>query len=152
MQENTKLIAPSSVYCSTEGTADIFTITVVSHSCEKEAFRSSLGIITGSNPLPKVSKADISLSLYTLSCSTILARFTTCLNRGQPYCEARLTLLRNQPLLHVPITKYIIMPNQVTFRTIWWPVRTSHARTWADHMATWNFAPFRCQNHRGHTM
>ena len=36
------------------------------HSCKKEAFESSPGFITGSNPLHKDSKADISLSLYTL--------------------------------------------------------------------------------------
>ena len=87
----------SSVYCGTGGTADIFTFTCcVKHlpsSCEKEAFSSSLGIITGWNPLPKASKADISLSFYTLPHSAILTRFTPRLNRGQPYCEAGLTPL-----------------------------------------------------------
>ena len=79
--------------------ADIFTFTCcVAHlprSCEKEAFGSSLGIITGSNPLPKASKTDISLSFYTLPRSAILTRFAPRLNQGQPYCEAGLTLLRN---------------------------------------------------------
>ena len=64
-------------------------------SCNKEVFRSSLGIITGSNPLPKANKADISLSLYTLSQSAILTCFTPQLNWHQPYCEAGLTPLRN---------------------------------------------------------
>ena len=96
---------PSSVYCGTGGTADIFTFTCcIAHlprSCEKEALGSSLGIITGSNPLPKASKTDISLSFYTLPRSAILTRFA-------PYCEAGLTLLRNpgstwvHPALVVP--------------------------------------------------
>ena len=74
------------------------TICCVAHlpcSCEKEAFGSSLGIITGSNPLPKASKADISLSFYTLPRSAILTRFAPRLNRGQPYYKAGLTSLCN---------------------------------------------------------
>ena len=73
----------------------IFTITCcvahLSRSCEKEAFGSSLEIITGSNPLSKASKADISLTFYTLPRSAILTRFAPRLNWGQPYCEAGLT-------------------------------------------------------------
>ena len=62
---------------------------------QKEAFGSSLGIITESNPLPKASKADILLSLYTLPHFAILTRFAPRVNQGQPYCEAGLTLLHN---------------------------------------------------------
>ena len=56
-----------------------FTITCcIAHllrSCKKEAFKSSPGIITGSNPLHRGSKADISLSLYTLPHFSILTHF-----------------------------------------------------------------------------
>ena len=48
---------------------------ILPRSYEKEAFGSSLGIITGSNPLLKASKADISLLLYTLTRSAILTHF-----------------------------------------------------------------------------
>ena len=77
----------------------MFTITCcIAHllcSCKKEAFGSSLGIITESNPLPKASKADTLLSLYTLPHSAILTHFAPRVNWGQPYCKAGLTLLHN---------------------------------------------------------